>query len=319
MDQQQKEGCPEKVKPKGCPSKAKPGCPQPIEVCKDEALWPPVGPPACQAKSTEGTSRCKDRVPSAGPCNEKPAAPPKKEKSCDQHRSDMSDIKKRFGIECDSTTTPPKQKTMIEAHSEAIATIKSAVEDFFGKVYQSTKDAVTIIRTESVRHLGRITAKKSVSSSDILPQKVHENKSSETITSFNYFRSTDNPDSKTQSTDSEEPDDTMDKAGQVIGKIFAKVDSTLSMLSDHIDLQKVKSLITFEDLSSRNPYDKTKSEEPAATTTSVPNSVFTAIKSRIVSMFSDGETAKENESQRSNVSGQSSLSSVINEEKRKKH
>lgn len=321
MDQQ-KENCPEKEKPKGCPTKSKkPGCPPPIEICKDEALWPPAGPPsACQAKTLGGSSKCKDRVPSAGACNDVPNATPKKERSCEQDRSDMDDLKQKYGIECDSTLTPPKKKTMMEAHTEAVTTIKTAVEDFIGKFYQTTKDAVAIVKTESAKQLGRMTAKKSASNTDIIPQAVNKNKSSETITSFNYFRSTDNPDAKSQSTDSEEVDENLIRAGQVIGKIFAKVDSTVSMLSENIDLQKVKSLITFEDMTNRNyPFDKVQSNEEEPVSTSVPSSVFSAIKTRIVSMFSDVESGvKENVSEKSNVSAESSNASIISDDSAKK-
>lgn len=317
MDQQ-KEGCPEKVRPKGCPtlkSKGK-GCPPPIESCEGEASWPPAGPPSiCTTKSAEGTSKCKDRIPTV---DAKDASSP--DKSCEQHGSNMNDIKQKFGLEPDSAIIPSKQKTMIEAHSETISTIKTAVEDFFGKVYQTTKDAVTIIKTESAKHLGRITATKSATNSDIIPQRVHENKSAETMKSFNYYKSTDNPDSKSQSTENDETDEDLGAAGQLVGKLFAKVESTMSLLSDHIDLQKVKSLLTFEDISNRSsPFDKvqTKQEEPVATSTSVPSSVFSAIKTRIVSMFSDAEKENADKSNLSEGSSKESLNEDIQKKKKR--
>lgn len=278
-----------KVRDRRCPKKSK--CPPSLEPCISDD--PPRPPSACNNRNSPGgSSPCKAKL-SVETCEDTPAAP-KKEKSCEQRRSDMRESSRKSIFQRESPITVPveeRKKTMMEAHSETIATIKTAVEDFFGKVYQSTKDAVTVIRTESARHLGRITAKKSgSSSSDLFPQKVHENKSTETITSFNYFRSTDNPDLKNQGTNNEETEDNLSKAGQAIGKIFATVDSTISMLSDHIDLEKVSSLLKFESKEESSPYDQVpNSEETETTSTSLPGSVFTAIKSKIVSMFSEGE------------------------------
>lgn len=282
-----------KVRDRRCPKTSH--CPESLEPCYDkENECKPPGPPSACKKPVRNAPLCTKDILDSGTCSEGRTLPPlPKGKTCEKNASDMREASRKSIFEIPSTAAAPEErkKTIIEAHSETIATIKSAVEDFFGKVYQSTKEAVTVIRTESAKHLGRLTAKKSGSGADLIPQRVHENKSTETITSFNYFRSTDNPEHKNQGTENETTDDNFSKAGQAIGKIFATVDSTISMLSDQIDLQKVTSILKIEPKEESSPYDKTihDTEEPVSTSTSIPNSVFTAIRTRIASMFGEGE------------------------------
>jgi hypothetical protein len=288
MDSDQ-EGCAPKERDKRCPKKSH--CPSAIQVCKEDKGKKPSIPSACQSKTQEGTSKCRSNSSDSDKsCKEKKpkAEGSKKEKEEDKACSQEMVINKindcRKSLMGSSTIfNNDRPKTIIDAHNETMATIKLAVEDFFGKVYQTTKDAVCIIKSESAKQLTKITNKKSGGSCNKLPpHEVHDTKKSERF-NFGFFGRTRNSEPAKNSAE-EEGTSVSKTARTVIGSIFKKVGSTVSMVSDQVDLQKVTSIVKIRDFNNKSSeYDK-----PVGTENSKNGGgVFTAIKSKIVSMFSD--------------------------------
>lgn len=217
------------------------------------------------------------------------------------------------------------EESFIDNHKKTISTIKVAMDDFVSKVYKTTKDAVTLITTESAKQIDKVKQMKTECSNTDEMKKSGEAKSSETLTSFNFFRKVEstNMEEKSSGTKPELP-----KISDVLGNIKSKVDSTISTISDHISLDNLPKRLKPQSFNDTNsPYDtpSTPPREvsniliptPAPLPAPVPasNSVFATIKDKIVSMFREGEPKPaESPSRTSTMSSSSSLSENSNNE-----
>lgn len=306
-----------------CVSKTKstegvaPQCPKPVEQCKESESK------IKSKKSAECKKKCSPKPSTIVLCDscEKEPAIGTKCKNPSYYLTER--CKDRDSIP--NIPPPESEDSIIEKNIKAISTIKVAMEDFVGKVYKSTKDAVTLITTESAKQIDKVKSIKTESSNTDGPRKCSETKGSETLTSFNFFRKVDSTD--THDTGSGKPE--LPSVAEVIGNIISKVDSTLSTLGDHLSMESVSEALnrsSFNDSSSTydNPAPPKKVSNilisiptplpvPAPVPTS--NSVFATIKDKIVSMFREEEPKPtESASQSSIISSSSSLSDTRNNE-----
>ncbi|CAG9796194.1 unnamed protein product [Diatraea saccharalis] len=270
-------GCPPKKRNPKCPKKTKRPS---IEEEVTGKRRPSPGPPsACKRKAKKDLSTCKN-TPSEGSCDS--SSQKNKDNPC--NRIVKSDSASKQSL----TQNADKPKLISDAHSETMAIIKVAVEDFFGKVYQTTKDAVTTIKTESAKQMCSMSSKKS-ESSDLPPRKVCDENNSKSVgtENFKFFRNMNEIERDRK--DTVIGHGLSKTAEMVVGKILNKVDSTISMLSNHVNLEKAASIIKIRS-DSNSPFNNlaeatTSNHRP----TSVGTSMFTAIKSKIMSMFSENE------------------------------
>lgn len=266
-----------------------PQCPKPAEESKERLRESSSKPKCTKKKSLEETK--------------KTCTPKSSTVRCDKEATIGVKCKKpsyyltERCIDCESISNksdPEPEESFIDNHSKTISTLKVAMEDFVGKVYKTTKDAVTVITTESAKQIDKVKKITTECSNTEGAKQSRENKDSDTLSSFNFFRKIDKTD--TMDDDSSKPE--LPKVADVVDNIISKVDSTLSMLSEHLSVDKVPKVLrprNFNDTSS--PYDKPAPPKEVTnfiTPTPAPipvanNSVFAAIKEKIVSMFREEE------------------------------
>lgn len=301
-----------------CVSKTKsteqvvPLCPTPVEKCKEPD--DSVKPKCTKKKSMEGKKKCSPKPSSVILCD-----------SCSKEPA--------IGVMCKNPSyylterckdtdsiphIPEPEESFVDNHKKTISTIKVAVEDFVGKVYKSTKDAVTLITTESAKQIEKVKLNKTESSNTEGPKKCSDTKGSETLTSFNFFRKVDSTDTQDMGSGGK-PE--LPSIADVIGNIITKVDSTLSTLSNHISMDSLPEALkrsSFNDNSSTydNPAPPKEVSNvlliptPAPVVAPVPtsNSVFATIKDKIVSMFREEEPKPTELASRSSTTSSSSSS-----------
>ncbi|KOB52345.1 Uncharacterized protein OBRU01_26063 [Operophtera brumata] len=220
---------------------------------------PPKIEATCENKSTPES--CTDR------CAKEPAIRVKS-----QNPSYFLTERCRDSDSLPNTTESEESFISKKNHQKTISTIKIAMEDFVCNVYNTTKDAVSLIS---------IDCNKKVDKADTGDtQKCEETKG----LTFNFFRRVDSLDKDDKGSDSS-PE--LKKISDVIGNIKSK----LSMLSDNISLSSISEGLKpskFNDTSS--PYDNPTPPKDVtnilpSTLAPASNSVFATIKEKIISFF----------------------------------
>lgn len=239
-------------------------------------------------KSEPETATADIKMPPSTPTEEKPLPKP----SCPPAADTSKELKLlEKSSKTDSANIDVKTKPMVPAHNETLATIKTAMEDFITKAYKTTQDAVTVITTESAKHLEAFRQTKSSSAEKVQPKSSGVSKTEEALASFNILRSIESKDKKDDTSDDQETI----TPNEILERIVGKVESTISMISDNVSFENISDIVKptkFKDPSS--PYDVPTPpkeishiivREPARSS----NSVFAAIKNRFFSMFSESD------------------------------
>ncbi|XP_053619167.1 uncharacterized protein LOC128680215 [Plodia interpunctella] len=199
-----------------------------------------------------------------------------------------------------SPRSPLGQKSIIDAHREALDTVMQAASLVICKAYDTTKDTVSLIQSGSAKHLEKIKASKS-ECEDMCngppqppPKKKDPCEISNIVSKKNLMETID----KLETLDAED----------VLHKMVEKMDSTISMISEHIDFDTIANILKSDQ---KNDYDKpttppqklklrpshhSPDEQPSIESSihdsiqaniNTAGNVFTAIKSKIFSIFSE--------------------------------
>ncbi|XP_031765447.2 uncharacterized protein LOC113521054 [Galleria mellonella] len=284
-----KKDCPPPEEKSPCKKKTK--CPPPIDDCSEKQTSK-QDLPAVSCTKSDHTLKCKDRILIEA-CEEKPSK--KNGVTSSSHSCNLESAKTshtKTCKPCSSHDTLGEQKSILDIHGETITTIKVAAEDFFGKVFKMTKDAVTVITTESVRHLNKITPKKSeTDNNESAPITQNENNAG-TISGFNFFHS-----SNIQEEKKGECPEERTKMQEIVKNIATKVNSTITVISDQIHTVASSMLKSKNFNDNSSPYDKPVPPEEISNrlqeSAPTPSNVFTVIKSKICSMFYETENQKD--------------------------
>lgn len=207
----------------------------------------------------------------------------------EENKADLGNIVPNIISDSDSTSI----KSFIDAHNETISTIKVAMEDFIEIVYKTTQDAVSLIATESGKALAKIKAAEMAEEID----KKLENKSSGILKGISFFRK--------NKEEPKEENNTPTSSTTIIDKVLEKADSALCVLTNKITKSLENIPTTWKNLNEKvSPHDRPKLEDKPAHvfTPDATNGVFSSLKNKIYSIFSDTEPKSQAPSRNSSTS-----------------
>ncbi|CAH0599045.1 unnamed protein product [Chrysodeixis includens] len=297
-------------------SKHNMGCPEETKKCEHVPKTPPpvisIPTERCANSSPNDNKACSRRERKRSTTNMERGRDPKGDDDCEKkcrnsgsHNSGGYNKGSRYdggrGVGCSSMNSMGGKpvKTAMEAHNETLATLKCAMEDFMCKIFRSTQDAVAMITNEGAKQIEKL--KNSGSTSDRPPPKqVNNSGSREKLRRFSLVNidGISNPPPKDCiDTNAPEPGKYM-TPNQMFNKVLHKVDSALSIISDTLsfDMPSMKPT-NFNDSSSKydvpvvipdNMPNPPKSVENLLPTPG-PSTMFTAISTKIWSMFHEDE------------------------------
>lgn len=183
-------------------------------------------------------------------------------------------------------------------------TVKTEGAKHFENLKTESVKHLENLRTESAKQLENFKKSKSSWTGSECTKSSNKN-GSETTTSFNFFSKTDNQNEKSDNNIESNP--TVQDIGKDVG-------AKISALSQKIS-ENWSDVFKFNDFDKSSPYDVpiTKHDKPPKQVSNVidteaftvSNSVFSAIKSKVYSLFSEPEMTSNNESLKSSSSSSS--------------
>lgn len=313
-------------------TRLKPICPPLVSACSPEPEPESPEPPPSLTDASSSTPKQKPRNPCCPPmdrgkCSKKkredaarkpPCSAKHKPSSCQQEltigacpktggREDEKTkyiIRKKRYIDIEPTPSTEKLTSFLlnsqeielikENHMKTVCTIKTAFENFMGKVAESSHEAISMITKESCKHLEKLKESE-------MSKKCCDHDCKASFTSRFFQKADDNTRSRTRHIEEHAIGirDEFPKLAEAVDTIVTAVDSTVSTITAGVSQSFdgfPKRIKPFKSIENCPPFDKPTTPKdvsnthqflPDSGTISNTSGIFSAIKSRIFSIFSN--------------------------------
>lgn len=216
-----------------------------------------------------------------------------KPQGCDEKPTYYVMEKSKSETDSTNSCTPKKNSvsSIFDSQSQTVANITCAIKGFIGTVYNKTKDAVNMIKTESCRHLGLNDDPKPPPKENKIEKRTKDcsGMASETKTT-SLFDKIKGESSSRENDESYNIEKIIEPAKEVIEQVASVVSSTVSILRNSSFEQIVDDILDSK-MEKSSAYDNPDSgkctpkkiaqdHEPGAN-----SSVFTMLKTKILSIF----------------------------------